>query len=341
MLRSIYDDIWNEGFKVSLSVIPCQSGINDLCVPPRERNTKLTYSILNNSSLIKYLKGKISGGQVEILQHGLHHRFELKRGEFSSGSNRRSIQHGGDIIEEAFGIRPKFFVPPGEDISSENLKSIKELSMIPICRNTIFDRFMRAPVCPTLMKKISFKLLMSVASRTFLQDSSLSSMKPVQLTLGQGFINWSLPSTKIRNYTNIDSLLTLSKHIINHSASSRSPICILNHYHSYFFDWDQTITRNDLYRVWIEIIRGFRNLTFVWKTNFKSLYERFVKINSVRTNQTGLKVSIRTTEDISDYSFLCSSPIERSSFADYDYDTKICTIRKVTPESQIKLYLKE
>ena len=102
MLESIYSEAWNEGFKVSLSVIPCQSGIDDPCAPPRERITGLSYSIADNPSLINYLKGKVLKGEVEILQHGFHHTFDhFRRGEFSGLSDGNSILNGREIIKKA------------------------------------------------------------------------------------------------------------------------------------------------------------------------------------------------------------------------------------------------
>ena len=38
MLETIYSKAWNNQFKVSLSVIPYQKTINDVCVPPDKRN---------------------------------------------------------------------------------------------------------------------------------------------------------------------------------------------------------------------------------------------------------------------------------------------------------------
>ena len=38
MLESIYTNAWNNQFKVSLSVIPYQKTINDVCVPHDFRN---------------------------------------------------------------------------------------------------------------------------------------------------------------------------------------------------------------------------------------------------------------------------------------------------------------
>ena len=64
MVELMYSEAWKQGFKVSLSVIPCQSGIDDPCVPPEERKTGLSYPIADNHSLTKYLKGKVDQGSV-------------------------------------------------------------------------------------------------------------------------------------------------------------------------------------------------------------------------------------------------------------------------------------
>ena len=341
MVELMYSEAWKQGFKVSLSVIPCQSGIDDPCVPPEERKTGLSYPIADNHSLTKYLKGKVDQGSVEILQHGLHHTYEdFRRGEFAGTVQNNSILQGRDIIEETFGMKPTFFVPPGEDISDKNLKLILQLGMIPIYRNTIIDRFMRLNF-PNLIKKISFKVIMGIYSKIYVEESILSLMKPVILSPVEGFLKWSLPSKRFRNFRTNEGLLRLSRDIINSCSISRTPLCILNHYHSYFYDWNSTITKNELFRTWIEVMRSFRDVEFGWKIDFMNLYERFIKVKNVLTTQTGSKITIKTEEEITDYSFLSSSPIEQNSIAEYDKETKICTIKSILPESQITIYLKE
>jgi hypothetical protein len=339
MVESMYSEAWKQGFKVSLSVIPCQSGIDDLCVPPEERKTGLSYPIADNHSLTKYLKDKVDQGCVEILQHGLHHTYEdFRRGEFAGTVQSNSILQGSDIIAETFGKKPTFFVPPGEDISDMNLKLILQLGMIPIYRNTIFDRYMRLRHIPNLIKNISFNLIMNIYSKVYLEESILSSMKPVILSPMEGFIEWSLPSSKFTNIKTNEDLLGLSKDIINSCSISRTPICIINHYHSYFFDWDPTIAKNKLSRTWIKVMRSFRDLEFGWKVHFMELYERFIKVRKVQTRQTGSKITIKTEQEIADYSFLSSSPIEQNSNVEYDKDTKICTIKNILPQSLITIY---
>jgi hypothetical protein len=340
MLELMYSEAWKQGFKVSLSVIPCQSGIDDLCVPPEQRKTALPYPIADNRSLTKYLKCKIDQGSVEILQHGIHHTYEgFHRGEFAGTVQSNSILQGRDILEETFGKKPTFFVPPGEDISDKNLKLILQLGMIPIYRNTIFDRYMRLRHIPNLIKSISFNLIMSVYSKGYLEESILSSMKPVILSPMEGFIEWSLPSTKFTNIKTNEDLLRLSKDIINSCSISRTPICIINHYHSYFSNWDPTITKNELCRTWIKVMKSFSDLEFGWKVDFMDLYERFIKVRKVKTIQTGSKITIKTEQEITDYSFLSSCPIEQKSNFQYDKDTKICTIENIAPQSPIAIYL--
>jgi uncharacterized protein DUF2334 len=95
MLESIYSNAWNNNFKVSLSVIPYQKTINDVCIPPNVRNSNKYYSIENNKELCIFLKDKINHNFIEILQHGVSHALIDDRGEFSKkiDSNNRSLNN--------------------------------------------------------------------------------------------------------------------------------------------------------------------------------------------------------------------------------------------------------
>jgi len=342
MLESIYSKAWNERFKVSLSVIPLQKGIDDICVPPNKRKTGLSYSIQGNETLINYLKNKIHNGSVEILQHGLHHTFNGRhRGEFAGTSdNSKQILCGRNIIVEAFGAEPKFFVPPGEDISKKNLKLISYLGMIPVYRNTIFDTFMRFQHIPDIIKKIPITLIMRKYSTSSHKGPNMSLMKPVLIHPFKGFITWSLPANKFLNLNSPEGLPELIKFTINSCRVFRTPVCILNHYHSYFYDWSSTITKNELFKTWNEVLRSFNELEIGWKVDFKTLYERFRKIQTVHTAKSGSKITIQSEDEIIDYSFLVSSSIEQNSSAIFDKETKICTIKHILPQSPIVLYEK-
>ena len=56
MLKSIYSKAWNNNFKVSISVIPYQKAINDVCIPSDARNSQEYYSIENNKEICSFLK---------------------------------------------------------------------------------------------------------------------------------------------------------------------------------------------------------------------------------------------------------------------------------------------
>ena len=71
MLESIYSEAWDQGYKVSLSVVPLQTGINDISVPPDSRMSSRSYPITDNESLTRYIKKKIDQHSVEVIQHGL------------------------------------------------------------------------------------------------------------------------------------------------------------------------------------------------------------------------------------------------------------------------------
>ena len=81
MLESVYSEAWDRGFKVSLSVVPLQMGINDIAVPPGSRTSNRCYSIADNESLVKYIGKKIDENVVEVIQHGLSHELIEVLGE--------------------------------------------------------------------------------------------------------------------------------------------------------------------------------------------------------------------------------------------------------------------
>jgi hypothetical protein len=340
MLDSIYSNAWIEGFKVSLSAIPLQRGINDPCVPPQQRKSGLTYSIIENRPLIKYLKKKIQEGSVEVLQHGVSHAHDKShRGEFGGNSNsKEEIFRGREIISTALGTEPKFFVPPGEDISQRNLELISHIGMTTIYRNTIFDSFLRFRYVPSIIKNFALKIIIKNSIRA--KESNLTLPKPVDIHLFNRHITWSLPTSKFMSPASSASLSELSKLIINRCRVHRSPVCILNHYHSYFFDWNSTISKNDLFKAWNNLLRSFNVLDFGWKVDFLTLFERFRKIGKVDIVKTGSKITIESKEEVEDFSFFSSVHLEQNSVVQFDKNTRICTIKHLSRQRRVVLYEK-
>ena len=341
MLESIYSNAWDEGFKVSLSTIPLQKGLNDLGVPPPYRQSGLLYSILDNPLLLKYLKSKIKERSVEILQHGLSHTYDSSnRGEFSGNSSlKENVLKGRRILLSAFETEPNFFVPPAEDISKTNLDLIHELGMKPIYRNSLFDKLLRFRYIPSFMKNFGLTLI-TTGNSIFFNQSQFPLMKPVNIQINGNSITWSLPSTKFLNLASSTSVSELTRFLVESCSVIRNPICILNHYHSYYHDWNSTITKTDLFRTWSSVLKSFGKLGFEWKVDFATLFERYSQVQRVKLIKTGSKITIRSEEEIQEYSFRTSHPLEYSTSGTLDSNSNIFTIERILPESTVVLYEK-
>ncbi len=341
MLETIYSNAWHEGFKVSLSTIPLQKGLNDLGVPPQYRQSGLLYSITDNPLLLEYLKSKIKERSVEILQHGVSHTYDNShRGEFSGNSAlKEKILKGQGILLSAFETEPKFFVPPAEDISETNLDLLRELGMKPIYRNSLFDKLLRFRYIPTVVKNFGLTLI-TTANSIFFNETQFPLMKPVNIQLSRNSVTWSLPSTKFMSLASSTSVSELTKFLVESCSKVRNPICILNHYHSYYHDWNSTITKTDLFRTWNNVLKSFGNLGFEWKVDFATLFERYAQVQRVKLIKTGSKITIRSEEEIHDYSFRTSNPLESSTSGSLDKNSNIFTIERILPKSTTVLYEK-
>lgn len=345
MLESIYSKAWNEGFKISLSVVPFQKGIDDVCVPPQMRKTELFYSIANNERLIKLIKNKIQDRSVEILQHGFSHSIKDSRGEFGdSGSSiislkeqRTNIEYGRNIIRQTFGIEPRFFTPPHDDISKRNLELvIQELGMIPVYGQSIFHDFFRSTYIPNLLKQFVAKAII----HRYGKSGFIIPLNIQILEKSKGII-LSLPFMEIiKPRSSYESLLDMLSRIISACSYIRTPICILNHYHHYFYDWSSHITRKDLFIAWQKILEYLNKLTFSWKTTFSDLYDRTRKLQRMNISKTGSKITIQSREFIEDFSFRIEGRgrLEPNAWAMFDKETNIVTIERLSPKSKVILY---
>ena len=266
MLESIYSEAWSKGFKVSLSVVPFQRGINDISVPPDMRRSGKYYSVADNKALTCFLRDKISKSQIEILEHGLSHDYGGGvRGEFGESDKKDDIEYGKRILTQSFRHVPRFFVPPGEDISGNNLKILNEVGLIPVYRRTLFDRVMRVKYLPNLVKEgaINVYRRYANAAKEKNRDFGLQLIRPAFLYLENDAIMWSIPTMMyLKKVSSINSLLSSMRQIMDTSVRKRCPICIINHYHVYFYDWSSSVTRIDLYNAWHKIIESLNSTSY-------------------------------------------------------------------------------
>lgn len=389
MLESIYSEAWNKGFRLSLSVVPAQRGIDDLCVPPDFRQTGLSYSITNNERLTKFLRDKLRGGMIEILQHGFSHSIARGyRGEFGVNASvqEANLNNAISIMNNAFGIRPRFFVPPYDDISHKNLQLVKKYGLIPIYGKENIQKFFRSPFVPTFFKKRVAKkiyhkfgksayvvpIMVNIVSNS--QNSKVSSSNinkagvngcddnSLDSQVAEGEVINTLPPIGLsfeKLLSPLSFLDSISK-VVSLASSNRnsiSSLCIINHYHQYFYDWNQSISRTEMFNTWQKLLRclsgdvAFNDkqyLDFGWKTTFSELYKRALKIRrNINAAKTGAKIvihSISDSEKIDNLSFLISqrSP-DLSHVSDnitLEKETNIVTIKEVLPRSKFTIYMK-
>jgi hypothetical protein len=349
MLESIYSEAWNQGFKISISVVPLQRGIDVIAVPPEMRKTNLLYSISENAQLVDYLINKINLQAVEILQHGTSHDYSNNNfgawGEFGADRDRRKeIELGRNILKSTLKVQPRFFVPPGESLSRKNLRAANELGLVPIYRQTLYDSFLRQNFVPDLLKQIAIRLVKSRYYTNAKVDESpgVQFIKPVMISIGNNGITWSLPSLRSSHLTSFQSLFRLNNEILKLCSLNRNAICAINHYHLYYYDWSSTITKTDLFHAWRQILTSLNKIEFGWKTTFLELYERAKKVQNVTMVKTGSKITIESKAHIHEFALQVSKPLEPNSFLVKDeiQANNIVTLCDLEPQNKIIIYEK-
>ena len=346
MLGSIYQKAWDYQFKVSLSVVPFQKAMNDFLVPPQTRKKGEFYSIADNIELVEFLKRKVQEKSVEILQHGFSHGYSSpNRGELANASYQKyHIEIGRNILEGAFGTKPSFFVAPYEDISSENLEKIRRLGMIPIYRDTGFDKLLRSPIIPLYIKDSLFNRILYYYRRRYLTTYApkfgLTLLKLCYIRVDDTGIRWHLPASYFAKIKSLENVVESTCHIIRLSNVLRRPICILNHYHTYFYDWNTSVSNFSFFRVWNKILELLQKLDFCWKVSFMELYDRARKIDETILTRTGSKITVKSKKAVEGFSIRVRRGIESNSNVVVDRETNIVTIEHLPASSNIVLYEK-
>jgi hypothetical protein len=344
MLESIYSEAWAQGYKVSLSVVPIQKGVNDISVPPGSRESNRYYSIADNESLTGYIRKKVDQNVVEVIQHGLsHEKVDGIRGEFGGNLGKKDeIEKGLNIIRQAFGMVPKFFVPPGEDISNQNIIASLEQGLIPIYRETLFDQILRLGFIPNLVKIAGMKLVLNRYNNIDTDEKfGVQFIKPVLISPKKNVITWSLPKIRGSHITSLECLFNLTNRIINVCTQYRVPACIINHYHLYYYDWNSTITKGELFKAWRNILRSFDKTEIGWKTTFLELHARLEKIRGISMIKTGSKITIRANSNINDFSFRTDKPLESNSKYGLGEEMNIVTLDAISPNTNLVFYEKD
>ena len=384
MLEKIYTYAWKNQFKTSLSIIPYQKGINDVCVPPNFRKSDKYYSLEENKELCLFLQEKIKQNHVELIQHGVSHVRLDSRGEFSFDFNKHNginrilkelenkyfnsfkitnfeeynklsknggidsyIDIGKDIIKKSIGITPTLFAPPYDDIFKLNITLLLNQNVIPIYGQLIYHKFFRSTFISHYIKKyLAKKIIKKFENIGFIIPFILSNTDYYNVQ-NQGLMLYPPKRPKRNPFSNnkkeyqpfVDWVSTTISHCIEH----RTPICILNHYHHYFYDWNfDTITRKNLFDQWKKILSLLNNIPFSWKTSFLKLYERIMQIKMIQILKSGSKITINSTnQSIENISFKVDNSLKFEKNENILADKKnelIITIKKLEPNTKCILY---
>jgi hypothetical protein len=131
---------------------------------------------------------------------------------------------------------------------------------------------------------------------------------------------------------------------ISYCTAQRSPLCILNHYHHYFYDWNyDSVTRKDLFEQWQRIMHFLIKIPFSWKTSFLGLHQRIEKINKITISKTGLKITTESIDLAEDISFKVDNRLnveKNGNLVFDDEDKTIFTVNQLQPDSKTVFYLK-
>jgi hypothetical protein len=311
------------------------------------------YSITNNDNLIRFLKDKIQLQLIEVLQHGFSHSIVGGyRGEFgiNTSSQESNLKSGIETLKQAFDIMPRFFVPPYDDISYRNLKLVRQQDMLPIYGQEKIHKFFRSPYIPGFYKRrVAKRISNKYGKSAFIVAVNVKPDTNSNNNKNTSGLITSLPSIEGLDFEKLVSLDTfldsLSKIILFGRYNRSMTLCIINHYHQYFYDWSSHITRNDMFRVWQQALSYLDNVSFGWKTTFLELYNRATKVNKINISKTGSKITIVSEDDegIENFSFQINDKIEQpKSTLDvlFEKETSIVTIEYVLPKSKITLYTK-
>ncbi len=274
--------------------------------------------------------------------------------KYNNGKNKIDFESyvniGRNTIKKSLGITPVFFAPPFDDFSKKNLSSLLDNGMIPIYGQSNYHRFFRSTYVPNYVKKYLANIIIKrFANVGFIVPFIIPNVTHHDNQNDHGLMLYIPKRPKKEPISNNSDEVSLPfvkwvSNTISYCITQRSALCILNHYHHYFYDWNHgSINRKHLFEQWQQILHLLNEIPFSWKTSFFDLYQRIRKIKNINISKTGLKVTIRSKELVEDISFKVESRFgleKKENMAINDEDRTIVTINQLQPDSKTVFYLK-
>lgn len=310
-LQKVYHQIWERGFKISLATIPLQKGTNNPNVPPPFRGDNEYHPISQNKELVAYLKGKISQGKVDIVQHGFSHtensnlpalRFDLKEGNLSAyngqkvdlsmysefyGADKREVgskvKEGKDILEQVFGAPIRVFTSP-QELLTRDLWIALWKNGLSYCGS--IDRKVLSQIPPYYLNlypllKVAAKRILSASPESIVEDEThLTDITILPTTCRHYWNNFTSEKSAEKYF---DSFKTL----FDEKRKKGGYFILLTHNWEYFYDWEDEVTQKRQLEYLNKIIAYVDETSGVWKSSLSELSEWFKTKRTMRSESKG------------------------------------------------------
>jgi hypothetical protein len=211
--------------------------------------------------------------------------------------------------------------------------------MIPIYGQEKIHKFFRSQFIPSFYKR-------RVARQMISKFGKSAFILPVYVNPIKDGMTISLPrldNMDFEKLVSLDRFMDSISRIISYSVYNRSmALCIINHYHQYFYDWNPSVTRSDMFNVWQKLLEYLGDLTFGWKTTFLELYHRAIKVQEISISKTGSKITVESAnnDSISEISFQTNSQVNNpNENIEFEKQTNIVTIKQILPRSKFIFYV--
>lgn len=263
-LELLYEPFFKRGLPLNFSVIPktkCDLPIQnpraiytvrenlryEPFIPPEHRGEGALYDTGANSQLVDLI-GRFEN--IEIVQHGFAHEYVSGEREFAMqdiDELGRRMREGKRLLEEAFGRRINFFVPPWDYLSAEALSEARKTGFLGISLYKMY-REIRPPFFQRIFR--------------YREANEFATFGRMLILKHPGYI-----------LSRFNSPAAIREKI--REAFARSDILVIvNHHWEYFFDWGKIDER--FFAAWKEFCDQLLARDDVELLNFTALYRRLL-----------------------------------------------------------------
>jgi predicted deacetylase len=270
MLESVYKEVWRQGFKVSLAVIPMLSISSHHFHNVLSRHVTISsvgkerYSIADNKDLVNYLQRKIKERKVDIVQHGYTHNNVNGQREFAINDFKivdEKLRLGRALLQDTFQQDITVFAAPHEKISRATWKSLK-LNKMCLSRQFTLGRLLT----------ITTRSL-SQALRIFQSAQTLNPFSRIPSSIinidGHYILQWDFLLSANKNF---NEQIKVADKMFTARCIRREPYILTQHYWEYLSSWEKGEVNHALLKAFYAILSliTVKNVS-VWKTSLSDL----------------------------------------------------------------------